>query len=110
MADENDQNVSNKEVEENDAPDNATDGTQETEPDNGSNDATSDASTQAADTEARFARLESTLERVLGEISAIREAQGIMVENGAVITDADTDMDFTDADAFVPPAEMDLLI
>lgn len=64
---------------------------------------------EVADNEARLSRMEATLERVLGEISSLREAQGILVENGAVISD-DTEIDFTDVDAFVPPAEMDLLI
>ena len=60
--------------------------------------------------ERRFSSIEATLDKILGEISSIRESQGIMVENGAVITEPDADMDFTDADAFVPPAELDLLI
>lgn len=60
--------------------------------------------------EKRFSTLEATLDKILGEISSIREAQGIMVENGAVISEPAADIDFTDADSFVPPAEMDLLI
>lgn len=110
MADEND-NISRDK--ENDAPDAQVDETEETtetttkiDTDSGSD----SGSNAAADNEARFTRLEATLEKVLGEISAIREAQGIMVENGAVITDTDADLDFTDADSFVPPAELDLLI
>lgn len=67
------------------------------------------SSNEAADNEARLSRMEATLERVLGEISSLREAQGILVENGAVISD-DTEIDFTDVDSFVPPSEMDLLI
>lgn len=62
------------------------------------------------ETERRFSRIEGTLDRILGEISSIRESQGIMVENGAVVSEPDVDMDFTDADSFVPPAELDLLI
>lgn len=62
------------------------------------------------ETEQRFSRIEGTLDRILGEISSIRESQGIMVENGAVVSEPDVDMDFTDADSFVPPAELDLLI
>jgi hypothetical protein len=61
-------------------------------------------------TENRFKGIEATLDKILGELSSLREAQGIMVENGAVINDTDTDIDFTDADNFVPPAELDLLI
>lgn len=62
------------------------------------------------DVERRFSAIETTLDKILGAISSIREAQGIMVENGAVISEPDADMDFTDVDAFVPPAELDLLI
>ena len=62
------------------------------------------------ETERRFSTIEATLDRILGEISSIRESQGIMVENGAVIHDEDADIDFTDADSFVPPKELDLLI
>ena len=62
------------------------------------------------DVEKRFSAIETTLDKILGQISSIREAQGIMVENGAVITESETDIDFTDADSFVPPAELDLLI
>lgn len=61
-------------------------------------------------TERRFSSIEATLDRILGEISSIREAQGIMVENGAVVTEPEVDLDFTGDDAFVPPAELDLLI
>lgn len=110
MADEND-NIPRDDG--NDNSDAQVDETEETtETTTESSDASGDdsASNSVADNEARFTRLEATLERVLGEISAIREAQGIMVENGAVITDTDADLDFTADDAFVPPAELDLLI
>ena len=69
--------------------------------------------TQAQDfdeTEKRFSSIESTLDKILGAISSLREAQGIMVENGAVIQDSPQDLDFTDADNFAPPAELDLLV
>ena len=60
-------------------------------------------------TEARFSSIEATLDKILGQISSLREAQGIMVENGAVINDVETDIgDLTDA--FVAPKELDLLI
>lgn len=62
------------------------------------------------DVEGRFKTIEATLDKILGQLSAMREAQGIMVENGAVITEPDAEIDFTDADSFVPPAELDLLI
>ncbi len=61
-------------------------------------------------TEARFSSIEATLDKILGQLSSIREAQGILVENGAVVQESDADVDFTDVDAFVPPAELDLLI
>lgn len=60
--------------------------------------------------ERRISNMESVLDKILGEISSIRESQGIMVENGAVVSEPDVVMDFTDADNFVPPAELDLLI
>lgn len=76
-----------------------------------SNDSGDDsANTGDSGIEARFTRLESALERLLGEISAIREAQGIMVENGAVINDIEPDMDFSASDAFIAPNELDLLL
>ncbi len=62
------------------------------------------------DYEKRFSSIEATLDKILGQISSIREAQGVMVENGAVIQEVEDDLDFTDADNFVPPAELNLLI
>lgn len=59
------------------------------------------------DTEKRFSNIEATLDKILGQISSIREAQGILVENGAVINDVD---DGVEMDHFVSPREMDLLI
>ena len=61
-------------------------------------------------TEQRFSSIEATLNKILGQISSIREAQGVMVENGAVIQEDEPTLDFTDADSFVPPAELDLLV
>ena len=52
-------------------------------------------------------RSESRLDKILAQISSIREAQGILVENGAVINDTDDD---NIVDDFVSPKEMDLLI
>lgn len=106
MDDERDTNQSNENAEENDAREE--DVVSDTDAD--TRDIENTEHDNAAETEARFQRLEGTLERILGEISSIREAQGIMVENGAVINDTGDDMDFTDADAFVPPSEMDLLL
>ena len=60
--------------------------------------------------EARFSSIEATLDKILGQLSSIREAQGILVENGAVVQESDAEVDYTDTDAFVPPAELDLLI
>lgn len=63
-----------------------------------------------AEIERRFSGIEATLERILGELSSLREAQGIMVENGAVVNDVETDIGHIEEDEFVPPREMDLLI
>ena len=59
------------------------------------------------DVEKRFSTIETTLDKILAQISSIREAQGILVENGAVINDTDDDVVIDD---FVSPAEMNLLI
>lgn len=61
-------------------------------------------------TEQRFSGIEATLEKILGELSSLREAQGIMVENGAVVNDVDTEIGHIEEDEFVPPREMNLLI
>ena len=61
-------------------------------------------------TEKRFSGIEATLDKILGELSSIREAQGILVENGAVVNDVETDIGHVEEDEFVPPREMDLLI
>ena len=63
-----------------------------------------------AEIERRFSGIEATLDRILGELSSLREAQGIMVENGAVVNDVETDIGHIEEDEFVPPREMDLLI
>lgn len=60
--------------------------------------------------ERRFSSIEATLDKILGQISSIREAQGVMVENGAVVQDIDNDDLLDNTDSFVPPAELDLLI
>ena len=100
--------VSNDNDVSNDTQDTETSNTEETETETVTE---SETQTPENNDNARMDRLESTIERILGELSSLREAQGIMVENGAVINDAsDTDVDFTDADHFVPPSEMDLLI
>ena len=62
------------------------------------------------ETERRFSGIEATLERILGELSSIREAQGIMVENGAVIHEVDSDIGHVEEDEFNPNIVMDLLI
>ena len=109
MADSNDDAERNENNDTNDAQNNETQPQENTshESDNNSN---GNSDSGVSDNEARFTRLESTLERVLGEISAIREAQGILVQNGAVISENGPETDFTDVDSFVPPAELDLLI
>ena len=109
MADSNDDAERNENNDTNDAQDNETN-PQENTPNESGNNSNDNSDSAASENEARFTRLESTLERVLGEISAIREAQGILVQNGAVISENGPETDFTDVDSFVPPAELDLLI
>lgn len=62
------------------------------------------------DIERRFSIIEEKLDRMLGEISSLREAQGIMVENGAVIQEPESELNLLDEDGFIPPKELDLLI
>lgn len=81
-----------------------------TDTDADAQDVENDVDEKYDETEKRFARLEATMDKILGEISSIREAQGIMVENGAVVQEPEMDLDFSGADSFVPPAELDLLI
>ena len=60
----------------------------------------------------RLDALEQMIGRVSGGLDALREAQSIMVENGATIIDTDSgdeDMDL-DVDNFMSPKELDLLI
>jgi hypothetical protein len=110
MADTDDANVSNNNDESNDTQVEETERTEEETTETTSENDNDSSESGAEENEARFARLEATLERVLGEISSIREAQGIMVENGAVISESEA-MDFgPEEDSFIPPAELDLLI
>lgn len=62
------------------------------------------------ETEKRFSGIEATLDKILGELSSLREAQGILVENGAVVNDVETDIGHVEEDEFVSPMELDLLI
>ena len=59
----------------------------------------------------RLSALEETLGRVLGGIDALREAQSIMVDNGATIID-DSESETLDfgVDDYVSPDELDLNI
>lgn len=59
----------------------------------------------------RIDALEEMLGRVIGGIDALREAQSIMVDNGATIID-DSDDDSIDlgVDDYVSPTELDLTI
>lgn len=59
----------------------------------------------------RIDALETTISRILGGIDALREAQSVMVENGATIID-DTEDDNIDLgiDDYIAPAELDLTI
>lgn len=106
MGDENDRNLSNEMNEDNDAREE--DIVSDTDADTG--DVIENDNDNADAIEKRFSTLEATLDRILGEISSIREAQGIMVENGAVVHEVDADIDLVNDDSFIPPAELDLLI
>lgn len=64
----------------------------------------------SAETERRFSGIEATLQRILGEIASLREAQGVLVENGYVVNDIEADLGMAEEDEFIPPKEMDLLI
>lgn len=58
----------------------------------------------------RLDRVEEMLGRVIGGIDALREAQSVMVDNGATIIDSsDDDFDYG-IDDFVEPTELDLTI
>lgn len=59
----------------------------------------------------RIDALETTLGRIMGGIDALREAQSVMVENGATIIDdtVDDDIDLG-IDDFVSPTELDLML
>ena len=61
-------------------------------------------------TEKRFSGIEATLDKILGQLASLREAQGILVENGAVVNDVETDIGHVEEDEFIPPRELDLLI
>ena len=106
MADENDNAQRDDINEENDAREE--DIVKDTDAD--TQDVENDVNEKYDETEKRFSMLESKVDRILGEISSIREAQGIMVENGAVVQEQEMDFDFSGTDSFVPPAELDLLI
>lgn len=58
----------------------------------------------------RMNLLEEMVTRILGGIDALREAQSIMVENGATIIDDSTDDLNLEVDDFVEPEELDLSI
>ena len=58
----------------------------------------------------RMNTMEEVMERLAGNLEALRNAQGILVENGATVQDFDdSNMDLND-DSFISPAELDLLI
>ena len=62
------------------------------------------------ESERRFSSIEATLDKILGELSSLREAQGILVENGAVVNDTDTEIGHVEEDEFKASSVMDLLI
>ena len=78
--------------------------------DSDTKDVEENANDNTAEIEKRFSYIETTLDKILGQISAIREAQGVLVENGAVVQEYDNDDLLDTVDSFVAPAELDLLI
>jgi hypothetical protein len=59
----------------------------------------------------RIDALETTLGRIMGGIDALREAQSVMVENGATIIDDTVGEDIDlGIDDFVSPTELDLML
>lgn len=59
----------------------------------------------------RMDALEEMLGRIIGGIDALREAQSVMVENGATIIDDTEDDDFDlGVDDYVAPNELDLIL
>ena len=103
MADERDTNSSKEMNEENDAREQDT--VEDTDAD--TRDVVDTETEHYDDVEKRFSSLEATLDKILAQMASIREAQGIMVENGAVIRDTDE----TDTvDDFKSPGEMNLLV
>lgn len=59
----------------------------------------------------RIDTLETTLGRIMGGIDALREAQSVMVENGATIIDDSEDENIDlGIDDYVAPSELDLSI
>lgn len=106
MADERDNNQSKEMNEENDAREE--DIVKDTDSD--ASDVEENQREEYDETEKRFSGIEATLDKILGQISSLREAQGILVENGAVVNDTETDIGHVEEDEFVPPKEMDLLI
>lgn len=103
MADERDTNSSQEMNDENDAREQ--DIVSDTDAD--TNDIVDTEREHYDDVEKRFSSLEATLDKILAQMASIREAQGIMVENGAVIRDTE---DNDTIDDFKSPGEMNLLI
>ncbi len=59
----------------------------------------------------RISALEESITRIAGGIDALREAQSIMVENGATIIDESEPEEMNlNVDSFVSPSELDLII
>ena len=58
----------------------------------------------------RLTRMEDSIERLIGNVQALRDAQGIMVDNGATIVDNDDEFDLIGVDEYVTPTELDLTI
>ena len=58
----------------------------------------------------RLERLESMVSRMSGAIDAMRDLQGIIVDNGATINDSDSDLDLSGVDDYVSPDQLNLVL
>ena len=58
----------------------------------------------------RIDRLETLVEKAIGGIDALRDAQSVIVDNGGTIRETEDDSINLDIDDFEPPSELDLII
>lgn len=58
----------------------------------------------------RFDALSATLDKILAELSSLREAQGIMVEDGMTVSEGDAIFEDSDNDGIMDADELDLTL